>query len=337
MLSAVAPSHAYLFHGPGGAGKRQRALEFAADLLSEGDDGARSRVLANAHPDLTWVAPSGAHEVLVADIDGPVVAAATRTPFEAQRRVFVIESADQLGEEAANRMLKTLEEPASFVHIILITDRLGDMVATIRSRCQLVRFDGPDVEQLAAEVGQACALLSLGDAGVARELASEDGAALRDAAEGFVVSVLGGRAALEAPWEPVLAAVKARGERTAAELEAQAAAELEVVSRKDRRRVEKEWDDRAKRVRRRTETGALAQVLTLIETWLLDLAALGWGAGEQVRNVDRPERLRSLAGPDPAALLRAVGAVEETRVHLPLNVSEPLALEALAYTIGREL
>ena len=79
--------------------------------------------------------------MLVSDIDEPVVAAASRTPFESLRRVFVIESVDRLGDEAANRMLKTLEEPAAFVHLILITDRLADVLPTIRSRCQLVRFD----------------------------------------------------------------------------------------------------------------------------------------------------------------------------------------------------
>ena len=101
--------------------------------------------MSGAHPDLTWVAPSGAHEMLVSDIDGPVVSAASKTPFEASCRVFVIERVDELGDEAANRMLKTLEEPASFVHLILLTDRLVEVLPTIRSRCQLVRFDAPPV------------------------------------------------------------------------------------------------------------------------------------------------------------------------------------------------
>ena len=139
-------SHAYLFYGPGGAGKRAVARAVAAELLATGSadpDGARARVFSGAHPDLTWVVPSGAHEILVGDIDEPVVAAASRTPFESARRVFVIERADELGDEAANRMLKTLEEPAAFVHMILLTDRLTEVLPTISSRCQLVRFDAP--------------------------------------------------------------------------------------------------------------------------------------------------------------------------------------------------
>ena len=75
------------------------ARAVAAELLSAGSadpDGARSRALSGAHPDLTWVTPSGAHEILVSDIDEPVVAAASKTPFEALRRVFVIERVDEL-------------------------------------------------------------------------------------------------------------------------------------------------------------------------------------------------------------------------------------------------
>ena len=89
------PSHAYLFHGPAGTGKRAIARAFAALLLADGarnPDTVAERVARGSHPDLTWVTPSGAAEMLVADIEEPVVAAAARTPFESARRVFVIEA-----------------------------------------------------------------------------------------------------------------------------------------------------------------------------------------------------------------------------------------------------
>ena len=129
-----APSHAYLFHGPAGAGKRDAARAFAAELLAEGaadPDDARRRVVEGVHPDLTWVRPSGAAEMLVGDIEEPVIGAASRTPFESQRRVFVIEGADTMNDQAANKMLKTLEEPPPFAHLVLLTDRPGNMLPTI--------------------------------------------------------------------------------------------------------------------------------------------------------------------------------------------------------------
>ncbi len=98
----------------------------------------------------------------VDDVEGPVVAAATRTPFEATRRVFVLERVDTMNDEVANRLLKTLEEPPSFVHLILLTDSLGQVLETVVSRCQLVRFDPLPAASVAA------ALEARGRAGRAR-------------------------------------------------------------------------------------------------------------------------------------------------------------------------
>src|SRR5271167_2053846 len=141
---AGAPSHAYLFYGPSGTGKRAIARAFAAALLADGaedPDGVAERIARGSHPDLTWVTPSGASEMLVGDIEEPVVAAATHTPFESSRRVFVIEAVDAMNDQAANRLLKTLEEPAPFVHLLLLSDRREDVLPTVASRCQHVRFD----------------------------------------------------------------------------------------------------------------------------------------------------------------------------------------------------
>src|SRR3954465_4789589 len=203
-LASGEPSHAYLFHGPAGTGKRTVARAFAAELLAEGSpdpDEVRTRVMHGAHPDLTWGRPTGAHVMRVDDIEGPVVSAATRTPFEARRRVFVLERVDTMNDEVANRLLKTLEEPASFVHLILLTDALGRVLETVVSRCQLVRFEPRPAERVAAalegegveaEVAGACARLALGNAARARLLASPDGASLRAEVEAFTAAGLAG-------------------------------------------------------------------------------------------------------------------------------------------------
>jgi DNA polymerase-3 subunit delta' len=349
-LAAVdGASHAYLFHGPGGAGKRAAARALAVALLSAGSpdpDSSRARVISGSHPDLTWVRPSGAHEMLVSDIDGPVVASASKTPFESNRRVFVIERVDELGDEAANRMLKTLEEPASYVHLILLTDRLGEVLPTIRSRCQLVRFDPPSIEEVAGRIesrgvdpvtADACARLSLGDAARADALADEEGIALRAAAEAFARAAVGGEVSQRRPWLALTAAVRARGEATRVLLEARAQDDLELYPRKEQKRVKTEWEERIRRSRRRIETTALDLALQLVSLWFADLAVRGLGADDLVRNTDRTSELAADDGPSAAGLRAAIELVEDTRMRFQLNVSEELACEALAYRLERAL
>jgi len=339
------PSHAYLFHGPAGSGKRVAARAFAAALLAEGaadPAGARARVDHGTHPDLAWVAPSGAHEMLVGDVE-PVVSGAAMTPFEAARRVFVLERADTLIEQAANKLLKTLEEPAPFVHLVLLTDRLGEVLPTIRSRCQLVRFDALPPAELAERVGRrgvapeqaaACARLALGDGERALELALGDGPALRAGGEALARAAIAGRVAEEAPWRALLAVRKRRGDVAVAEVEARLAEELELVSRRERKRVENEYADRTRRTRRRVETGALDLGLQLSGLWLRDVACVAWGAEDLVHHVDRAAALaEDAAGRDPQKLRAGVELVEDTRRRLRSNVTEELALETLAYRL----
>ena len=191
------PSHAYLFHGPAGSGKREAARAFAAELLARDapdPENAKARTISGVHPDLTWVAPSGAHIMLRGDVDQSVVAAAGHTPFEASFRVFVLERVDTMDDPAANTLLKTLEEPPSYVVLILLTDKPTQVLPTITSRCQGVRFDPLPPLQLAERLeshgvaptaARACARLSLGDGERALALALGDGPALRARAEAF--------------------------------------------------------------------------------------------------------------------------------------------------------
>ena len=235
-LSSHRPSHAYLFHGPSGTGKRAIAREFAAALLMDGardPGGVAERVARGSHPDLSWVTPSGAAEMLVSDIEEPVVAAATRTPFESLRRVFVIEAVETMNDQTANRMLKTLEEPPDFVHLLLLTDRREDVLETIASRCQPVRFDAIPPARIAErlldaepELAEACARLALGDARRAAWLAGEQGGALRASAECFVRAALAGKDA-ERPWAGLLEVARSAGVSASERAQEEMARELE--------------------------------------------------------------------------------------------------------------
>ena len=96
--------------------------------------------MSGVHPDLTWIEPRGAHEILVDDVRTRIVRQAALRPFESQRRVFVIVDADRMNEESQNSLLKTLEEPGSFAHFVLVSSAPGRLLETIPSRCRPVRF-----------------------------------------------------------------------------------------------------------------------------------------------------------------------------------------------------
>ena len=333
------PAHAYLLHGPAGSGKRDAAREFAANLLAS-DDSARTRVMHGAHPDLTWVAPSGAHEMLRRDVQDAVVNAASHTPFEAPHRVFVLERADTMNDEAANALLKTLEEPPPYVVLLLLTDNPSQVLPTIASRCQPVRFDPLPAAELAArlearqvapETATACARLSLGDGERALAMALEPD--LRTRAEAFARAPLHHRPLAA---EPLLEQARAAGARARETVEAALAEELEYLPKKEHRRRTTELDERARRAERRAATQALEHALQLAGLWYRDLACVAAGAEELAYNADRLDALREDAAlRDRDAWLRAVELVDDTRARLALNVSEPLALEALAYRLER--
>jgi DNA polymerase III subunit delta' len=348
-LESGQPSHAYLFHGPAGTGKRTVARAFAAELLAEGaddPDAVRTRVKHGAHPDLTWVRPSGAHVMRVDDVEGPVVSAATRTPFEARRRVFVLERVDTMNDEVANRLLKTLEEPAAYVHLILMTDALGRVLETVVSRCQLVRFEPLPAATIAsqligdgipAERAEACARLALGNASRARYLASEEGEELRSEVEALVAAALsGGADAGDEPWRALLA--RAEGAAAAAEEavaeDAKRRLELEPKGR-ERKAVEKDFEEAAKREVRRARRESLELALTLTALTFRDLICIAEGAPEAVLASDRAPALAEQArSRDPRRLREAAERCEDVRQALELNVMEDVALSALSFRLA---
>jgi DNA polymerase-3 subunit delta' len=332
------PSHAYLFRGPRGAGKRAAARAFAAEILAAGaeDPGdARRRALLDPspHPDLVWLAPTGAQH-LVEEVRERVIRSASYRPFEGRKRVFVIEAAEAMRDESQNALLKTLEEPPGFAHLLLLSSEPEALLETISSRCQPVDFAPLPADAVEAalegdpgEVATA-ARLAAGDLERARFLLSDPGRRLRAAALAMVPP------AGASPWRKLLKAA----EEVGAEAEAAARAALEEEKEAGIKRSAREIGDEAKRAGRRRRTETLDLGLALSGSWLRDLAAVASGVEEVVFNRDGLDRLRARAeGIDPASPRRAAELVQDTRRRLDLNVSEELALEALFFRLEREL
>jgi DNA polymerase-3 subunit delta' len=332
------PSHAYLFRGPRGAGKRAAARAFAAEILAEAaedPDDARRRAMLDPspHPDLVWLAPSG-YQHLVEAVRERVIRSASYRPFEGGRRVFVIEAAEAMRDESQNALLKTLEEPPAFAHLILLSSEPEALLETVSSRCQPVDFARLPADAVEAalqgdpEEVEAAARLAAGDLDLARFLLSDPGRRLRAAALEIA------RPSSKAPWRKLLEAA----EEVGGDAEAAAREALEEEKEAGVKRSAREVGEEAKRAGRRRRTETLDLGLALSASWLRDLAALASGADEVVFNVDRLEALRAQAeNLDPAAARRAAELVQDTRRRLDLNVSEELALEALHIRLEREL
>ncbi len=136
-------SHAYLFVGPTGTGKRTLALEFAAALNCLEDQrpcgSCRNcrRIAEGNHPDVTVFQPEGRSFKI--DQIRQVQQLISLKPYEARSKIFILDGAEAFTEQAANSLLKTLEEPPAYSVLILLADDSA-LLPTITSRCTLVHF-----------------------------------------------------------------------------------------------------------------------------------------------------------------------------------------------------
>ena len=190
-----------------------------------------------------------------------------------------------------------------------------------------------DADRVVGEQALACARLALGDGNLAARLAGEEGEALRARAEDYVRSALAGDTGAR-PWLELLELAKAAGVAAGERAQARTESELEFVPSKERKRYEREAAEARRRGERRERTATLDLGLRLSELWLRDVLCVREGAPELVYAVDRRAQLTQDAdGRDAPALRRGVELVADARISLSLNVSEELALEALAYRL----
>jgi len=143
--------HAPLLHGPAGIGKRELAQWLVARILCI-DAGeprpcgvCRSCLLlkAGTHPDLFLAKVPEDKTQITVDIIRELSAGLQLTPSIGRHRVGLIDPAERMNANAANALLKTLEEPASLVWLVMVSDRPDVLPATVRSRCQKIAIRPP--------------------------------------------------------------------------------------------------------------------------------------------------------------------------------------------------
>ena len=327
--AAERPSHAYLLAGPAGSGVTEAARCLAAAMVCDqggcGTCGACRRALSGRHPDVVEVEPAGTF--IVVDQVEEMVREAFTSPFEADAKVIVLAEADRMNEPAANKLLKSLEEPPARTHFLLLSDAPDELLPTVRSRCQRIDFATlPDavvqavLEEEGVEPAGAAltARLASGRLDRARRLSGQwaplreavlesaatldgTGAAAALAADRLTGAVAGALQALEAAQ---------RREEKALEAEVAEAGYPERVAK----RLRRDMEQRHQRAARRARTDALAEVVTALETRYRDRLVTP-----------------TPGGPGTEACLRALDACRATRAVLANRtaVNETLLLEQL--------
>ena len=263
-------------------------------------------------------------------------------PFEADRRVYLLYSAETMNEDAADALLKDLEEPPPYAVIVLVADDLGPLPDTIRSRCQLVPFTRLSERAIRTEIDARAPGLSPNEvASLARlaagrldrvtRLLDPESTRRRDTLLDIARSVY-----TDPAFEPGAAAQRLLdgARERAAEAKVKAEEELETLDLPTR-----EAEQRVRRAARGAERDELLASLEELASWYRDLVVVAVGAESAVVHADRLDLLTQdgkterLAGAERAAELTR----ETWRAFEEFNLSPPLALEALFVKLRREL
>jgi DNA polymerase-3 subunit delta' len=353
-------THAWLFTGPPGSGRSVAARAFAAALLcAEGGCGhcaSCHQVRAGTHADMRLVRPDGLSYGVKQTRN--LVLAAANAPSSGRWQVVLFEDADRCTEQAANALLKAIEEPAPRTVWLLCAPSAEDLVTTIRSRCRVVTLRVPSSAAVASVLtardgieparALAAARAAQGHVGRALRLATDPEAAARREEVLRVplrVDSLG----------PALAAAAALV-KTAEEEAKAVTGELDEPERDSLRQAYgegstgkgvakavrgvagamKDLEDRQKSRATRVKRDMLDRALIDLAAFYRDVLMLQMRAGVELVNADHDDALQRLAGgSSPESTLRRMQAIMLCRERLTLNVAPLLAVEELTLSLAQ--
>lgn len=303
--------HAYVFAGPKGVGKSLFARELAKALLCPkkpllacDECPTCRRVDSGSHPDVHWYRPPEGKRVFPIDtVRLEIIPTMGIKSFEGGYKVFIIEPAEMMSEDAANCLLKTLEEPPEMALLILVTSAPNRLLPTILSRCQRIRFRAIPRAALAQHLK---GLLQIGE-DKARDLAHLSGGSL---AAALAIHQSDGIAFKNKVIDRVIHATAADYFAVAEELIASAPSKSTLDEKREH----------------------LCAVLNSLASYYRDMLACA-GGGEIIHR-DRAEDLSEHGrkiGPDRVE--KIVQAIFRTQESLLLNVNLDLALGNLMVEI----
>ena len=177
-------SHAYIFEGPNGSGKNMLAKAFAKALECEAGYGDSCNMCRSCHqmdtgnqPDVKWLTHEKPATISVDDIRTQINSDMAIKPYSSKYKIYIVDEAEKMNEQAQNALLKTIEEPPSYGIIMLLTNNLESMLPTILSRCIVFHLKPVDNYKITVPDYKArvCAAFSQGVVGKAIDMAlSED-------------------------------------------------------------------------------------------------------------------------------------------------------------------
>lgn len=322
------PAQTYLFVGPAGVGKSTVARRFAALLLCGDDAACIARVVSGVHPDLVLVEPEGATSLTV-DQARATVSRSVLTPVESSRQVFLFEEAGAMTDEAANTLLKTLEEPTATTVFVLVAEAESDLPATVASRARTILFSRVSESEISSALSERgvepshadhAATSSGGRPGIALLLATRPEVAAFRSSWLSVPGRLDGSPGtsfrladeLVSAVEPLLDGL---AERQIAETES---SDLEGVAAR-------QLKERHDRERKRAASALHVAGLEILASWYRDAAAAQHGAAIRNRDVSGAD-LADVAARDAVGHARRVLATVES---LEANQRPDLAFAAL--------
>jgi DNA polymerase III subunit delta' len=353
-------THAWLFTGPPGSGRSVAARAFAAALLCP-DQGCGHcpschQVRAGTHPDLMLVRPDGLSYGVKQTRD--LVLRAAGAPSGGRWQVVLFEDADRATEQAANALLKAIEEPSPRTVWLLCAPSAEELVTTIRSRCRLVTLRTPPASAVAGvlsrrdgvdpAVALAAARAAQGHIGRARRLATDPEAAQR---RDEVLRVPARITSLGSALSAAAGLVKAAEQEAAAVTE-----EMNVPERDALRKAFgegstgkgvakavrgaagalKDLEDRQKSRATRLKRDALDRALLDLAAFYRDVLVIQLGAGADLdlASAGHEDELRQVAaGTTAESTVRRIEAIMTCRERLEVNVAPLLAVEELTLAL----